>query len=90
MELTKAELQAIIAATAQATAEECGATSGLLSYTQAKRKYGKWFEMSVKTGRLQPALIGEGRNGKKDFLQSDIMTLRANDMREARLQLSNL
>ena len=57
----------------QVTLERLGYTSGLISYTQAKKVYGRWFTELVKLGAIRPIVKGKGRNGMQQFQVSDIL-----------------
>lgn len=62
-----------IAQAVQITLERLGVTSGFLTYTKAKKVYGKWFDELVKRGELRPIHKGSGKNGSTLYLISDIL-----------------
>lgn len=62
-----------IAQAVQITLERLGVTSGFMSYTKAKKVYGKWFVELTKRGELRPIRKGEGKNGTEVYLVSDIL-----------------
>ena len=89
MELTINELINIIE-TAIHRAREVDGKEALISQRQASAKYGVEFTKAVESGRIKPAQIGPGRNGKRSYRVSDILALRTADRIEARIQLSEL
>ena len=62
-----------IATIVQATLERIGYTSGMITYTKARKTYGKWFVELAKLGIIRPIHKGEGKNGSQLYLVSDIM-----------------
>lgn len=69
--------------TVQTTLERLGLTSGLISYSQAFKTYGRWFADLVKMGDIRPIMRGAGRNATKHFLVSDILEKIDNAKRQA-------
>lgn len=59
--------------TVQTTLERLGLTSGLISYSQAVKTYGKWFAELVKRGVIRPIIKGQGKNGTQHYQVSDIL-----------------
>jgi len=85
MELTKGIIQDIASCAAVQVMEALGVTSGHISQRQAEDVYGKWFKDAVKSHRLRPVSVGDGKNGKKLYSVRDILALRASDAARASL-----
>lgn len=75
--------------TVQTTLERLGLTSGLISYNQAFKTYGRWFAELVKLGEIRPIMKGAGKNGTKHFLVSDILEKIDNAKRQAYADMFN-
>lgn len=69
--------------------ETLGLSSGEISQRKARDIYGKWFTDAESSGRIRPARIGEGRNGKRSYRVVEIQQLRTADLIRAELQLNN-
>lgn len=89
MEFTRNELQFMLDAAAMRAIEEVQGTR-LISQREATAVYGREFVDAVRDGRLIPARIGNGKNGKRSYRVSDILAVRAYDTRQARLDIEKL
>lgn len=63
----------LIEQTVQLTLERLGQTSGFMSFTEAKKVYGRWFTELVKMGEIRPIVKGAGAHGAQRYLVSDIL-----------------
>ena len=79
----------LIERTVQLTLERIGATSGFVSFREAKKKYGRWFTELVKLGGIRPILKGEGKNGTQRYLVSDILEKIDEAKRQAYAEMFN-
>ena len=75
--------------TAQLVLERTCQTSGFISYTEARKVYGRWFTELVKLGEIRPIHKGNGRNGTVRFLKSDILAKIDEAKRQAYAEMFN-
>ena len=78
-----------IAQVVQVTLERIGYTSGLITYTKARKIYGKWFVELKKLGEIRPIHKGEGKNGSELYLVSDILAKIDEAKRQAYAEMFN-
>lgn len=78
-----------IATVVQATLERMGYTSGMITYSKARKIYGKWFVELAKLGEIRPIHKGEGKNGSQLYLVSDIMEKIDEAKRQAYAEMFN-
>lgn len=79
----------LIERTVQLTLERIGATSGFVSFREAKKIYGNWFTELVKLGEIRPILKGEGKNATQRYLVSDILEKIDEAKRQAYAEMFN-
>lgn len=79
------QLQAFGQTIALSVVEQMGVNT-LISYRQGESTYGKFFKDAVASGKLTPASIGNGKNGKRLFAVRDIIALRAEEEEKAALK----
>ena len=57
--------------------KEVGLTRDDISYTQAIKRYGKWFKDHYQAGRLKGEKKGNGKNAKLHFSIAEIESLQS-------------
>lgn len=67
--------------------EQLGIHSGVISFRQAKIRYGKWFVDAVNDDKLRPVRVQSGRTGTKFYRLVDILALEVEDRSRAELIL---
>lgn len=67
------------------TLETLGLTSGEISFSKAKKIYGKWFTDAYASQRIFPCRVENGRAGTIWFRVVDILKLKAYDSARAEL-----
>ena len=65
--------------------ESLGLTAGEMSQRQARKTYGKWFDVAVAQGRIRPARIEDGHAGTIYYRIADILAAKAEDRMPANL-----
>jgi hypothetical protein len=79
--LTTLDLQKLLDETAVVAAKrvlkEVGLIKDDISYTQAVKRYGKWFKDHYLAGRLKGSKKGAGKNAKLHFSIAEIESLKS-------------
>lgn len=79
--LTTLDLQRLLDETAITAAKrvlkEVGLIKDDISYTQAVKRYGKWFKDHYLAGRLKGSKKGAGKNAKLHFSIAEIESLKS-------------
>jgi hypothetical protein len=79
--LTTLDLQKLLDETAVVAAKrvlkEVGLIKDDISYTQAVKRYGKWFKDHYLAGRLKGSKKGVGKNAKLHFSIAEIESLKS-------------
>lgn len=79
--LTTLDLQKLLDETAVVAAKrvlkEVGLIKDDISYTQAVKRYGKWFKDHYLAGRLKGSKKGAGKNAKLHFSIAEIESLQS-------------
>jgi hypothetical protein len=65
--------------------ESLGMTAGEISQRQARKTYGKYFDLLVRQGRIRPSRIEEGHAGTIYYRVADILAAKAEDRAPAEL-----
>lgn len=88
--LSTLDLQRLLDETAVLAAKkalrEVGLMKDEISYTQAVKRYGKWFSDHYKAGRLKGEKKGNGKNAKMHFSIAEIESLQSAEAVSASLK----
>lgn len=70
--------------------ETLGLSSGEISTSEARKRYGAIFTYLVSAGKLHPTRVGSGKTGTRWYRVADITRLIAEERSKARIQLQSV
>lgn len=81
------EIARVVEQAVVSTAAMLGIGETEMSYTRASQKYGQFFRDMVRSRRLRPCRVGNGKNGTHWFAVKDILALKNEEEDKASLIL---